>query len=206
MVFFVMWLLVNLNHVSLVFAECGGLFKRKQVTCPLTPIQQNFSIDFLGHWFEMFGSKNRLIDFGDCVSIEYYQTEAMLFYEFGVRFVKKQQFKNGKSKEYNIPGQARLIQPDKREGRTQMRVSKYYTVWYQYDIIQTDYSTYAIMFYCDTYLCGTKKSEHVYVFTRRPLDEDEDREEFMRIKYIVLDVVKRYIPGFDFENEMKITK
>ena len=112
-----------------------------------------------------------------------------------------------------IEGQARLKDSSQNEGKLQVKFSFLQPVWGSYNVLATDYSSYAVVYSCRTSFFGHKKSEYAWILTRKPLDVNyseqdmdimnEDVMEWDRIKNIAKNVLEKQVPGYDFEGSLE---
>lgn len=111
----------------------------------------------------MYSDRSKMFDLGDCIQMEYSQTDDMEKHEFKIKYIKKQMvFNKGKyvkTKSSYILGDGFLTDPIARQGQIQIKLSKYFNYYTTYNIIDTDYVSYAIVYYCETIMCGLKKFE-----------------------------------------------
>ena len=118
--------------------------------------------------------------------------------------------KNGqaKVKHAGIHGIGRLRDMKKRDGKIQIKLPYVYPFWRDYDILSTDFTSYAIIYHCTTRYYGLfhLKSESFHVITRRPLDEETDFEEYNRIKNIASNFLEKHLEDFDFNQTAKAIK
>ena len=105
-----------------------------------------------------------------------------------------------------------------KEARLNVK-QKNHLKWGDFDIISTDYHSYALAYSCKmkrnpySLWLGKKKEEFVWVLTRKPLDilnvnltrSNPEIKEFERIKYLTRNILAKKVPGFDFENNMRRT-
>ena len=93
-----------------------------------------------------------------------------------------------------------LDSPD--EGRLQVKFSKSVPFWGAFDILETDYKNYAVIFSRTLDLFGNKV-EYAWVLSRKPLKESDQRLE--KIKVRAKEILEEDVPGFKFDKKMRFT-
>ena len=110
-----------------------------------------------------------------------------------------------------MEGQARFRE-NENEGKLQVKFSIFQPKWSNVNVLDTDYSSYAVLYSCNNSLFCLRKSEYAWVMTRRPLDvnypDDKldygnpDVHEWSRIRNIAKNKLESNAPGFDFDGTM----
>ena len=92
---------------------------------------------------------------------------------------------------------------DPTEGRLQVKFSVFQPVWGAYDVLETDYRSYSVVYSCSL-LFGLFKTEYAWLLTRKPLKLDS--EEHKRMVRKAKGIVEREVPGFSWDMSMVGTR
>mmetsp|Transcript_1437 Transcript_1437/g.2514 ORF Transcript_1437/g.2514 Transcript_1437/m.2514 type:complete len:143 (-) Transcript_1437:43-471(-) len=92
-------------------------------------------------------------------------------------------------------GEARIMDPSKKEGALGVSFSVWQPFWANYNVLDTDYDNYAVVYSCTSILFGLYKSEFAWVLMRQP--HLKDSEEFRNVEEIGKRVLTREVPGYD---------
>ena len=192
----------------------GWTFPERQ-SCPKIQVVQNFDKDqYLGRWYELY--RNKVVPFQkyDCTTAKYsLKPNGYVKVENSNQQLIKLGYGNNIVDDY-IEGQARFKDGIDTQGSLQVKFSIFQPVWGSYNVLSTDYTTYAVVYSCRTSFFGFKKTEYAWVLTRKPLDvnyseqeldiNDPDVLEWTRIRDIAQEVLEKQVPGYDFENTLKV--
>ena len=183
--------------------------KGLQNKCLTTEIQSNFTIEpYLGKWYELYRDKDIPTWWytGECIWANYSLKD-----EFSVDVKNSGQHTNNdgslQTDRFVLPGEAGYQNNQEKGGKLHVRFS-IFQPWGSYNVISTDYETYAVVYNCDNYLLDTIKLEHVWILTRKPLDHEskEDAAEVARITKIAKDLFAKNVPYYNFDDKMHPTK
>ena len=83
----------------------------------------------------------------------------------------------------------------------EMKLNRFFPTWRNYNVMSTDYSSYAVVHSCREYM-KFYKEEFVWVLTREILNPIEDEDEYNKIMTIVEDVLVKNMPEYDFRREL----
>ena len=87
-----------------------------------------------------------------------------------------------------------------KEGGLGVKFSALQPVWANYDVLETDYTSYAVVHACSNFLFGLYKSELVWILTREKLAKSEIAD----IEKIGKSVLQREAPNYD-TNQLRYT-
>lgn len=74
--------------------------------------------------------------------------------------------------------------------------------WKNYDILDTDYDNYAVLYSCNDFFKGLIKKEYAWIHMRKP--HPIDSPEFKAIEEKGKQIIKDKVPGYDL-NRLKAT-
>merc|ERR1712070_671695 len=103
----------------------------------------------------------------------------------------------------NITGQARFRSDNTTSANLQVRFSVMPPlIWGNYDILDTDYDTYAVVYGCNNYLVYSLSN--IFVLSRKPYAPNS--AEFKKITDRAKELFKKNVPSLDFDKTMEATK
>ena len=185
--------LMNLASYPVPTARDLFLANLDMDSCPATNVVQNFRLDaFEGTWYQQaINHDAQKQQGGECVKAEYTDNGDGNVHVYNSQ-QKKDQFGNLKPRT-SITGLARPAN-NNHDGHLKVRLTGM-PFEGNYDVLKTDYTSYAIIYACDEY--AGMKSELAWVLTRQPnpvLDPvfDQARYEYSKV-------------GIDFDNEFELT-
>ena len=138
--------------------------------CPKAQTVQDFDFEkYQGVWYEMLRSKGNTFEKGDCVTANYSMRD-----DGYVRVVNSQQKhdSNGNlvARDY-AEGWAKF-RGSESEGKLGVKFSSFQPSYANYDVVDTDYETYALIYHChEGVLSGY--TELAWVLTREPSNYEE---------------------------------
>lgn len=89
----------------------------------------------------------------------------------------------------------------KGEGKFLIKNTKNENEWDNFNVISTDYNSYAIVYKCVNHLFSRVKQEYVWVYMRHPYDPTgtpADELEYNRVTQVAQEFIENNIPEFDF--------
>ena len=89
------------------------------------------------------------------------------------------------------------------QGRLQVNFNRSVPFWGAFDVLETDYDNYAVIFSRFLDIFGHKR-EFVWVITRQPYAESDPRMK--KIKERAVEILEADVPGFKFDDKMRFTK
>jgi len=140
--------------------------------CPEYGRMPDFEKDrYLGLWYEGFRDSRIRFEKGDCVTADYSEPGDKPEY---IRVNNSEQRLCPKDKVTRLPrnravGNARA-NPNAAEGEAGLQVyfSRFQPVWGNYDILQTDYDNFSVIYSCQAYFSGLIRSEFAWILMRHP--------------------------------------
>ena len=81
-------------------------------------------------------------------------------------------------------------------------MSKFVPYWKNYDILDTDYDNYAVIYSCNDFFRGLIKKEYAWIHMRKPYRTDSP--EFKEIEEKGKKIIRQKIPNYDL-NRLKQT-
>ena len=138
--------------------------------CPRTALVANFdSSKYLGVWYEMYRAKSVPFETGECVTAQY-SLKPDFFLGKNVVNVQNIQYFTDISEKNLINGKA--FQNTFTPGK--LYVSFFAEFGGDYRILDTDYTSYAIVYSCSTIFAGSISfAEYAWVLTRNPLTSSD---------------------------------
>jgi len=171
--------------------------------CPAVELQANFDIDqYLGKWYEIFRAES--VPFGsdgDCGAIRYSRKE-----DGGVDVDNRDYViatDSFRSDEYGIDksfGEAYCS--DWTSGLCHVRFFTL-TPWGNYEVLDTDYTTYSIVYSCTTSVGGAFRPRFMWVLTREALVIGSPDHIAMKEK--VNAIINAKVPDWFDDNVMRPT-
>ena len=162
--------------------------------CPRAEVVHDFSLDkYKGVWYEMLRSNGNDFESGDCVTANYTLRD-----DGYIRVLNSQQKRDADSNE--------LLERDYAEGWAKFRVnetvgklgvkfSEFQPSYANYDVIDTDYDSYALIYHCHEGLLSGY-TELAWILTREPRIFQEQSSEFQQK---VKATFTQKVPGFNFD-------
>lgn len=95
---------------------------------------------------------------------------------------------------------ARISNPVTNEGRLDLKFSDLQPFWGNYDILETDYDSYAIIYSCTNLLNGLYRTEYAFVLTRDVIYEGTPQHTALYNKVQNVFKSKLSQPGYDLNN------
>ena len=177
----------------------GSIFK----TCPKTDIVHNFDTEkYFGRWYEAYRTKGMSFESGDCTMAEYSKRD-----DGKIKIVNSEQKADSKGhykKRNSVEGWGQEKFPGEDIASLQISFSRFQPIWAVYDVLDTDYETYAVVHSCLTLAGGLIKTEDAWVLTREPLHQDS--EDLKKIKEKANEVYMKNWPDFgNFDDRMRPT-
>ena len=131
--------------------------------CPTVPIQQNFKVDrFAGRWYEIYSSKrlDRCLEkmiYGSknnqCSTKNFTKRDDGVLEEIESTTQIIRKFKNEIEKVSVIQtGRAQHLQIPEKEGKFVIKNQKGPNNWDNFDVLSTDYTSYAVLYKCQNKL------------------------------------------------------
>jgi len=102
-----------------------------------------------------------------------------------------------------VIGKARPRDASKNEGKLEVKFSNWQPVWGPYDVLYTDYENVTIINSCTS--LGFWEYQTHWIMARKPLNSDENTEEYSELIDNAKQVLEANIPGFDFEKDLRAT-
>ena len=95
---------------------------------------------------------------------------------------------------------ARISNTKTLDGRLDLKFSELQPFWGNYDLLETDYSSYAIIYSCTNLLGGLYRTEYAFVLTRDQILEGTQAYHDMNAKVQRVFSEKLSKPGYDISN------
>ena len=67
--------------------------------------------------------------------------------------------------------------------------------WGNYDVVDTDYENYSVVYSCTNFLFGLYRSEYAWILTRS--HSDLDPEKAKHYEKLGREILERDVPGYD---------
>ena len=162
-------------------------------TCPTHiewELQKDFNTDkYLGRWHEMFRHKDVPYEYADCSTATYSKT-SLNRVQIDNREYELANKKWARNNDFPL-GQA--IVSGWREGLVNVKFFEL-APWANYMVLETDYTTYSIVYNCDDFAGGSYKDQWLWVLTRDALLVDSAEWITMRDK--VFAVIKKKVGSY----------
>ena len=99
----------------------------------------------------------------------------------------------------------RLADPKLNDGRLDLKFSELQPFWGNYDILETDYESYAFIYSCTNLLGGLYRTEYAFVLSRTPIVSGTPA--YAQINERMSRVYKEKLgePGYDLTN-LRLTR
>ena len=167
--------------------------------CPQPDLASNFDRDlYLGRWYEMFREVSVPFESYDCATATYYDLGNNYIDVNNIEFdVDNQVFPNGME-----PGDARAQCSFWQPGLCQVKFFEL-APWSDYKIIETDHTSYSVVYGCDSFIAGMIKLEWMWVLTRNPLEINS--ADWTSMQTTVFNAITTKIPTFDPNTRMRST-
>ena len=140
--------------------------------CPKVNTVQNFDSDaYLGTWYEAYRSVKCPFESGECVTADYSVAEDEGFLDV---YNSQQLYKSDgtlKISRHGAKGWAKQLNPELNQGTLGVKFSVFQPVYGNYDILDTDYENYTVVYSCFSTLFGYYKQEYAWLLTRVPVND-----------------------------------
>ena len=138
--------------------------------------QQEFNPErFLGTWYETFRDARSPFQSGCCGTAVYKMgadKNSISITNSEQRFIKSGSKLGQLSKKRSAAtAVGRISDPTKSplEGRLDLKFSELQPFWGNYDLLETDYDNYAVIYSCTNLLGGLYRTEYAFVLSREPI-------------------------------------
>ena len=183
---------MKLFHILALTAAVSGTQLTPGDKCPTDIVKKHFDLKrYLGTWFEYRESFGQIFkDNQECIKANYSMRDDGL-----VKVLNSGQKHDPVEEGKFLPrtfleGKARLTSDP---SAAKLEVSFFGDNWAPYDIIDTDYETYALVYGCEIHE-GEGKFENAWVLTRELIDTEEKRLDETEFT----DKFQKYVPGFNY--------
>ena len=154
---------------------------------------------YLGTWYELYRTKDAVFNDGECNTAHYSFKDFIKRDKIRVDNSGQKKKKDGsyEDREEDKPGTATYQDAEHKDAHLKVRFSEI-APWGSYNVLYTDYVTFAIVYQCDNYLFDLERVEKIWILTRTPLNR-KDMRDLSEIKRIT-NLSKTYIAdkGIDY--------
>ena len=193
---------LSITALMLPSAQAGLFDMFKWETCPQTQPLTDFDIDrYLGEWYEMYKRKDSRLQDGECTLATYSSSEYPNFIRVE-NSISRVNPDGSFAKRNGVQGWGKEYNPGKRDGKLGVKFF-WWLPYGGYTVLYTDYENVALVHNCESY--GFWKSENQWVLTRKAWTGPQDGPEFDDITKSSAAFLENALPGFDFNDKMKLT-
>ena len=150
-------------------------------------------------WYEMYRDARSPFQSGICGTALYTQRPDGL-----IGIVNSEQryddAGNLKKLRQKAKARARISNPKTNDGRLDLKFSELQPFWGNYDLLETDYTSYAIIYSCTNLLGGLYRTEYAFVLSREPILEGTPAYHEMNAKVQRVFSTNLSKPGYDLSN------
>ena len=133
--------------------------------CQYPSVKQNFNKDgYFGTWYEQLRDKEVIYENGICNTANYSLKE-----DGDVR-VRNDELETDTESWGGGTGKAWIKEPEKHEGRLMVKFVPFIPAG-EYQILDTDYKSYSVVYTCETMPGVPYKTEYVWVLTREAVPD-----------------------------------
>ena len=154
--------------------------------------------DYMGTWYEAFRTDGMRFEKGECVAANYSVHD-----DTYIKVINSlQEWKDGQGGEVKdehggVEGWAIQKNPAANDGHLGVKFSPLQPVWGSYDILDTDYTSYAYVYGKSDGILGFMKFEYVWVLTRKPILQGTVEQQQVRDR--AKEFLERAVPGWSWD-------
>ena len=169
--------------------------------CPDYNVVSGFQAEaYLGKWYELARSEGTSwFQSGECDTAEYTKRDDGYL---GIDNSEHKTSSKGLKPRTHAEAQARFKDGDESKAALQVKFSPFQPGWFPYNVLETDYEFYAVIYACSD-VAGQVKFENAWVLSREPLAKEDAK--FQALLDIGEKVLAREAPKFDFGKSMRKT-
>ena len=159
--------------------------------CPRPELSSTFDrTAYLGRWYEMFRDTTVPFESHDCATATYYALDPNYIDVNNIEYdTVNQEFPRG---EEATPARAQCS--FYRNGHCQVKFFEL-SPWSDYKVIDTDLTSYSIVYGCDSFIAGMVKFEWLWVLTRDPLEVNS--ADWTTMQNTVFPSIQSKLPNYD---------
>ena len=167
--------------------------------CPRPELEADFDKDlYLGRWYEMFRDETVPFESHDCATATYFELSNNYIDVNNVEYdTVNQVFPNGEE-----PSDARAQCSFWQPGLCQVKFFEL-APWSDYKVMETDHTSYSVVYGCDTFLAGAIKLEWLWVLTRNALEINS--ADWTTMRNLVFGVITNKVPSYDPTTRLRPT-